>query len=441
MSNKVVKDRFKPTIGRDAIDKILKLEGIPLEWHKKFIDKNYQEKKLESLKTVLPVNKLINEFQGRIDEYKAISHHIWLTNMEKPRDIMSYVSDVFKDNKYNPNKVLGHIDHKDNAFIGSILNLERGAAESKLPLSDNKFHHILWTNYSRQDLIDHPELKDLRKICKIDLPERELPEFVVINIHDVINNSLAISNILDQATSSQTLPKSILNLLPGLRQDLNSISDTIYDLEVAEKFATISDVLRVAVVKDMGGIYFDIDYNFFEQTRLHKYKQYNLFDFMKHYDSVVGREMPIGRLCNAIISAAKQGSKVVTSIWEVVKRNITDPDSVYYVKYPKNDFDKIICQTGPIAATVGFLKAEGEYDIALDYGALYYNNFKRPAHELELEGSVGAIGYDTWGGTWLNCKYKDYKDYKCYDSETNRFVTEDEWDAMPPIKETMLEEI
>ncbi len=422
--------KYYPAVSRDEMNKILDFEGLSIDLYKKFIDRNYQENKLLSLKALLPLTNLDQEFQGRINEYPAVSHHVWLTNMDKPRDILTYVSDEFKHNKYNPNKVTGGIDDIDNTFIGSIKNLDKGAQESKLPISDDHFHHILWTNYSREDLIQHPELTNLRKICNIDEGQIELPEFIVININDVMNNE--ISEIRNQAKLDIPLPNIVISGLSQMKYDLLSVDTALEKMFNEKKFASMSDVVRLAAVKNLGGIYFDVDYNFFDQLKLHDNKQYHMFDLMKHYNSIIGKEsntLQSTRLCNSIISAGQPNSKVITSMWDIVERNIISQDPLYYIKYPKNDFHKVICETGPIATTVGFLRAEEEYDIALDFGALYYNNFKRPSHELKLKGDVGPIGYDTWGGSWLECKYKQYKSYLYYD-EDGRGITEAEWEAM-----------
>lgn len=413
--------KYVPAIGRDNHKKILETESIPIELFNSFVSSAYQDEKLQSLKALLPLNKLNEEFQGRIDKYIGVSHHVWVTNMEKPRDIVSYVSDVFQYNQYNPIKVAGDIDDVNNTFIGSILNLKK----ANLPLSDNAFYHILWTNYSREDLEKHPELTNLRKICGIDESLIPLPELILLNIHDVMDRE--IGEIRNEANPNEKLPQSVIDGLDQMKKDLNSISDALNDFKSNKMFASMSDVIRVAAVKDIGGIYFDVDYNLFDQERLHKNNQYNLFDLMKHYDSILGKEEP-KRLCNAFFSSAKPGSQVMTAIWDIVKKNINTPEAVDYVRYPKNYFDKVISQTGPVTTTMGFLKGQGEYDISLDFGVLYYNNFKRPPHEVKLDGPIGPIGYDTWGQTWTT--NIEYKTYLYYDAETGRGITEAEWKSM-----------
>lgn len=424
--------KYIPAIGRNDHEKIMKIEGIPLEIYHQFIDQNYQENKLKTLKAVLPLDKLNQSFEGRITDYAPISHHVWFTNMEKPRDMLTYVSDVFKYNQYNPNKVPGAIDHKDNAFIGSIINLENGAKESKLPVKGDNFYNIIWTNFSRKDLIEHPELKDLRKICGIDPTERELPKFIVLNIEEVMDSEDVIK-VINQANPEQILPQAISDGLVQMKEDLLSIRQDLNCMYQAKKFVGMSDTVRVAAVKDLGGIYFDLDYNLYDQSIAHSKGKYNLFDLMKHYDSVVGKEIPNGvhsRLCNAIISANKPSSNVMTSIWDTIKKNIQHSESVDYIKYSASNLDFVICQTGPIAATVGFLKAAGQYDIALDFGLMYYNEFKRPPHQVKVNGSIAPIGYDTWGGSWLECKYSQYKNYKYFELDTGRGITAAEWEAM-----------
>lgn len=410
-------------------ERIIESHGISQEKFKAFSAKNYQGNKLKSLEKIIPLSNLdkANSTQGSIKQITAVSHHIWITNMEQPRDIVVYESAEMREGKYKPKISKAEIDHKDNAFIQSITNLQNGAKSAKLPI--DKFHHILWTNFSREDLVAHPELNSLRKICKIDRSSVKLPEFIVLNINDLIDGVDKIHNIADP---KQEIPSSIKNRLNQLRQDIISVKPQIEDMLQNKKFAGVSDVLRIAVVKDIGGMYFDLDYNLFDQDKIHLIdKKYNLFDLMTNYETIVGKETSNNnRLCNAFIYANEPNRAVLEETWSIIKRNIITPDKVDYIKYSAHEAERIILQTGPIPLTIGFIKGEGDKDIAIDFGGLIYydSNKKQEPYKVKMDGKVGAMGYDSWGGSWRN----DYKSswYLYYDLSTGEGITKAQWQKM-----------
>ena len=85
-----------------------------------------------------------------------------------------------------------------------------------------------------------------------------------------------------------------------------------------------------------------------------------------------------------------------------MQRNLNLETAPNYVKYAKDNSCRILSQTGPVSFTVATLQSlDDESDIALDYGCLMYGSRGKP-HTPETEGDVGALGYDIWGGTWVN---------------------------------------
>lgn len=376
----------KESIPRD-MNTIIKYENISKATLNKLTDIQYQETQLKQ--------------NGFIPQYSSVSHHVWFTNMNhNPRDIISYISKDFHDNQYTPSKIQGCIDDINNTFIQSILNLENGAISSELPMSDGKFYHILWTNFGIEDLKSHPELKNLRKLFKIDSSEIVLPEFVILNINDVMHDV-----VYNLSNPSSKIPDIIFNGLSATKADLLSLESQLEEMKHKKMFASMSDVMRVIAVKNIGGMYFDIDYNLFDQDKVHSEQhKYNLFDIIKNYNCVFGRDVPCTKtVCNAFISASHHDLKIMHSIWNVIQRNVQHPESVHYIKYANDIGSHIMCQTGPNAVTTGILKHmetndNSEQNIVLNYGRLFYINTV-PIEDEDFS-SVGALGYDTWGTTW-----------------------------------------
>ena len=381
---------------------------------------------LDYLKSILPLSKIdrANDTPGRIKEYTALSHHIWVTDMNKvPRDIAIYGSGKFIGDKYIPTRKTVDIDD-ENSFVESILNLRNGAKQSNLPLSEDNFYNILWTNYSREDLITHPELTNLRKICNIDKSKIDLPDFIVLNINDVMDKD--ISEIKDQANLARLLPQSLIKGLADTKNDLLSVRIHLDEMKEKKMFASMSDIMRIAFIKDIGGLYFDIDQAIFDQEKVHiEQEKYNLFDLMKNYECILSKEGGILlTTANGFISVPQPKSSVMNEAWKMIYRNITDPETVEYVKYANNGFSKVICMGGPIAITLALMKAYSDKDFSIAEGRLMHM-MKDTDHPY-----IGLLGHTICSGTWVEDAKNLFHDYLCYDLETGKGITADEWSEM-----------
>ena len=393
-------------------------------------DKIYLER-LSYLQSHLNLDKIdeLNAMQGRTKEYVSISHHIWVSNPKNPRDITTYKV-VLKEQNENfadkeqvrpflgNNKFVVPVDNEYNVFMQSLLNLEKGSISSNLPMTEGKFYHVLWTNLSIEDVNTHKELSNLRKIYGIEKVGREIPEIIVLNINDVMDKE--VEEVKNLANTSMKLPNGLLKGFSEMKQDLLSVRREFEDMINKKMLASVSDVVRVAAVKNIGGIYFDLDYVLFDQDLVHKeQKQYNLFDIIKNYDLVLAKE---GRgftsFANGFISNPLPHSDVLDEAWEMLKRNIKHLNDVPYLKYTRDGFSKIMCQTGPVSLTLAFFKKLTEFDMPLAPGKLIYT------WEPVID-EVGVLGYDVCGGTWLPDALKQQA-FVVFDDKDNG-ITYNEW--------------
>ena len=292
-------------------------EGIDLNRAAYVLSPQYQADRLEYLKSILTLDQLdhANDTPGRIDKYTSVSHHVWVTDMNNnSRDIVTYRSTVQQENKYTNDKQKTTIDDPYNSFVQSIKNLDEGSIKANVPLSEGKWHHVIWTNFSRDDLIQHTDLTSLRKICNIDRISDEMkakgfPEFTVININDVMDKG--VDEVVNIANPSTALPQVIKDGLLEMKHDLLGVRDAIEDFKSKKMMASISDVVRVAAVKDIGGMYFDLDTIIFDQELVHTQQhKYNLFDIIKNYKFIVGKEHNTGQkidsyFCNSFMATSK----------------------------------------------------------------------------------------------------------------------------------------
>ncbi len=369
---------------------------------------SYLKDQLKTLESILPIQDIVsaNNTTGKIKKYSSFLHNIWVTDPEKPRDMISYKAILKSQNPnlaedikeirplYNSNKYPVAVDDQYNSFIQSVKNFDQGVISSKLPLTEDKMYHVFWTNLSLEDLNSHKELTSLRKICGIDQSHTKLPEFILLNINDVMDKNA--SEVQNLAKLSMPLPEGITQALPQIRKDLLSVRPVLTDMIQKKMFASISDVIRIAAIKDIGGTYFDLDCILFDQDLVHsEQKKYNLFDIMKNYNCIIGKELHGYAQCaNGFISNPQPNSEIMHEAWNIIYRNITRPNEVPYIKYSASGWSKIICQTGPVALTLAFIKKCQEQDIMLAPGKLIH--IADPSID-----SVGVISYDVCGGTWV----------------------------------------
>lgn len=401
--------------------KDLMTDKVYLE-HLAYLESNLNLKNIDEL----------NATQGRTKEYTSISHHIWVVNSSNPKDIYTYKAvlreqnEAFADKErlkplYKDNKFIVPIDDEYNLFTQSLWNLEKGAKSSNLPMTEEKFYHVLWTNLSIEEVIKNQNIKSLRKIYGIEKSQRAIPEFIVLNINDVMDKD--VKDIKNLAKPKMELPQSLIKGIAEMKQDLLSVKDVLNAMINKKMFASVSDIIRIAAVKDIGGIYFDVDNVLFDQDLVHtEQKKYNLFDIMKNYNLILAKEAKgFSTFANGFISSPTPHSPVLEEAWNMLKRNTQHLNDVPYLKYARDGFSKIICQTGPVSLTLAFFKKFTELDMPLAPGKLIQH------WEPVIDG-VGILGYDVCGGTWVPDALMQ-KQYVLFD-ENDKGITYDEWSEM-----------
>jgi hypothetical protein len=385
---------------------------------------------LDYLKSILPLNAIdrADDTPGRIKEYAAVTHHVWITDLETLNndDLKTYKGTEYTSGYNAAVQRRAAIDDPKNFFIQSCFNVDKGAISSRLPMSETSFSHIIWTNLSIEEMQNHPELTNLRKVYNIDKSGIELPNFVVLNINDVMEKHP--QDVQDLAHPEKLLPISIVNGLQGIKDDLLSVKDEFESMRKKHLFGSVSDVLRAIAIKNMGGLYFDFDQEIFDQDKVHsEQKKYNLFDLMKNYNCILGKEF-YDFCTNCFISSAQPNSPIMEENWKTIYRNIINPESVDYIKYTNNGGDKVICQTGPTPITLAFIKESCDEDCVVPPGRLIHSmSFASSRGEFKLHCDIGHIGQTISSSTWHG---EDIPLYIVYDIETGKGITHAEWSDM-----------
>ncbi len=387
---------------------------------------------LDYLRSILPLDKihLADETPGRIPEYTALTHHVWITNLTSRQDDDLKVYKKGEHTVGTPEalKRLTTIDDPENFFIQSCFNIDKGAKNSKLSLSEDGFYHIIWTNMSRDEMHNNPQLKSLRKIYNIDESSVELPNFVVLNVNDIMDQD--ISSIKDLAHPDRPLPRSIFKGLQNTKKDLLSVRNQLEEMRQKHLVASTSDVIRAIAMKDMGGLYFDFDQEIFDQDKVHnEQKKYNLFDLMKNYNVILGKEY--NDFCsNGFLSAAQPNASIMLENWNLIYRNITIPETIEYIKYNASGGQQVICQTGPTPITLAFIKNSSMHDFTVPPSKLIHDEqlvFTRD--QSYIESDLGIIGRTISSGTWAIDADKLFG-FAAYNTDTGEGITAEQLAAM-----------
>ena len=118
-----------------------------------------------------------------------------------------------------------------------------------------------------------------------------------------------------------------------------NLQDYIEKAKTEKRFyASASDITRLLAIKNYGGIYLDLDYQLYDTPTLIK--------FIRAYDFLGGaiEKQTSPHASNPFI-AAKKGHKIIDTAIALVYRNLNDEEKPEYIKYPCNNFDKVLSNT------------------------------------------------------------------------------------------------
>lgn len=137
--------------------------------------------------------------------------------------------------------------------------------------------------------------------------------------------------------------------------------------------AEAADLFRLMAVQRLGGIYMDMDYEIYDSA--------SLFDLMKKFDFLVGREKPSQRSLygNAFIASKANHPILNDALTKTLRnRNIND-DSLNYIKYPCSGYDELYFNGPPLITVSYFSKnnIDSNMDVVLPSWMIFNLNFAR----------------------------------------------------------------
>ncbi len=281
---------------------------------------------------------------------------------KKLKNIDSYLTSAYKISAISHATYFTKSDHPPvmkDLYVDKYIK-----SCSRLSDADPSFWHILWTNNVKAIPDSVKSLKGIKLQSCDEFKEHELYSYY-------------------------------LNFLRRAQND-------------ARVFVEASDVARVMALQKYGGLYHDLDYEIYDAKIMINYmKSFPHFNAQEadKWDSCVG---------NALIATTKD-HPILNKFAFIISRNLKfDDQTPIYVKYPKNNFDGVMFQTGPVAITMATYLAYSDDCMIFPDKIIYNCAFARSgANKLpadlptfSFEGmKIKTIGGDLFSGNWVHSGY------------------------------------
>jgi len=179
---------------------------------------------------------------------------------------------------------------------------------------------------------------------------------------------------------------------------------------MSKNFGLVSDIVRVIIIENQGGIYRDFDYQFLDPKTINTLT--NTFDY---FAGIYGKI-----LVNNAFFGAVNHHPVLQSVKSNIVRNLTasDSDLPAYIQKPCDSFNDVLIKTGPVCWTIANHRSLHSdpllKDILLSDGVLYNVCAAKGLDWTTKTGLtcnyeyftdkylLGLIGNDQFGSTWAN---------------------------------------
>jgi ankyrin repeat protein len=186
-------------------------------------------------------------------------------------------------------------------------------------------------------------------------------------------------------------------------------------------FVTASDISRIMVLAEHGGIYFDLDYEIYRPEKLFPLTQaFHFFAGKEREEDATGKET---RLIGNSVIAASPKHPVIKESMHIIKRNYDfDNQDIIpeYVKFPCSVASKVAYSSGgPVISTAYYRAANQDtIDIILPASSFYNEAYAwsitpesichRPGIKIDLDKNL--IGADMFCGGWTKMEMLYYSE-------------------------------
>ncbi len=247
----------------------------------------------------------------------------------------------------------------------------------------------------------------LRTLNRLNQANENWKHYVWTNDPNIIQDD--VKNITNVA----------IRLISEFKDDsLHTKVNLIVDQAKLDKamFSKASDLLRYKILKEVGGLYRDLDYEVYDAVKL--------LTLMKKFNFLGGKEYTIEPtfIGSAFIGAVAE-HPIINEALLLIGRNIDNVEVPDYIKYPCTKEFKLLYDTGPAVITMAAHKMAnvgGDTDLIMPGYHLFnmdYANYINPKSPCHIPGRIvplnaNTIGADLFCGEWH--KEKGYSDMIYY---------------------------
>ena len=275
--------------------------------------------------------------------------------------------------------------------------------ESKIPLITHQVYFSFPDNYKK---IDNLSLSKALITTKRLNDAENFKHYIWTNNYEAIPEELSFLDNVEVHSIYELKDFKSFNLVESIiNQDELKITDLV----------TASDITRVIVMREFGGIYHDLDYEI--------YNPQDLLPMLKAFNFIAGEESSNKyKFIGHAFFAATPHHPILYKEAELLERNLAKDDGLMkpdYIKYPYSIFDKLMFTIGPAVISMAFFQEQNKgdnIDILLPHYFLFnaqylwQNTPESPCHKKtnkivslvnNYEGeSIRTIGADSFCGDW-----------------------------------------
>jgi ankyrin repeat protein/mannosyltransferase OCH1-like enzyme len=319
---------------------------------------------------------------------------------------------------------------------------------------------LVYGNILEPNLIE-TDFKNQSKLRFYQEKNQKPIEFITHQIFFSINNSTISPLLIDKTIKTLTklnqadeqwqhyiwlnnfaiIPENLKNLSNVELHYLNELNHTSSYFLIGKLFesnnlslklvAQMTDIARLMILYEFGGIYRDFDYEIYQPDEL--------IAMLKAYNFIAGKERNtnISFIGNSFMAANKKHPIIDTALNQFIYRNLFKNHNQLplYLKYPCSESVKVIYQTGSPVITLAYFQSanlDNNVDIVMPAQSFYnieyaratsplshcYKPLDNPDLKTNYEGQIiQTIGADLFCGSWYSdelIKYLENHDIYLY---------------------------
>lgn len=254
---------------------------------------------------------------------------------------------------------------EDKNIMESSFNKLKSESFKEVSTISKISHHIYFVQENNtKPLLDFYIKKMAENFNKLNYTDQAWQHFLWTNNAEIFPDSLKNMQGVVVKNLQEMHSHPLYNYL--LQTIKNGNDNKAYFMEA-------SDILRLMVLQNFGGVYNDIDYEIYNAKALN--------DLLNKFDFIGGREFDkdFSYYGNAFIAVKPNHPIINEALRRIEEFNVKQHNIPQYLKYPCNLYDKLYLNSPPLL-TISYFKKnnlDGNNDVILPSWMLFNVNFAR----------------------------------------------------------------